>query len=95
MNDDVIRTDSTAGKTIWQRFRLSRRIPDETGLLVILIGFSVILTILSPYFLTVDNFVNVILTMSVTGITAIGMTHVMLSGELICLSGRPWLFRQL
>jgi len=63
------------------RVRLSRRnIPEETSLLFILLAFGVVLTILSPYFLTFDNIVNVIMQISVTGITAIGMTYVMLSG---------------
>ncbi|MCL4251156.1 MAG: ABC transporter permease [Anaerolineae bacterium] len=57
-----------------------KRLPDETGLLIILIGFGIILSILSPYFLTVGNFVNVIITMTSTGIVAVGMTFVMLSG---------------
>lgn len=63
------------------RLRLSRRnVPEETGLLIILLSFALLLTILSPYFLTFDNIINVILQVTVTGITAIGMTYVMLSG---------------
>jgi ribose/xylose/arabinose/galactoside ABC-type transport system permease subunit len=64
------------------RLRLpwTKHLPEETVLLLILIGFAAILTVLSPYFLTFDNLVNVIMTISVTGITAIGMTYVMLSG---------------
>jgi ribose transport system permease protein len=59
---------------------LLRRMPEEAGLLLILIGIGAILTFLSPYFLTVPNLINVVLTMSVIGIVAIGMTYVMLSG---------------
>lgn len=68
-------------KSPFDTLRLSRRnIPEETSLLFILLAFGVVLTILSPYFLTFDNLVNVIMQISVTGITAIGMTYVMLSG---------------
>lgn len=61
-------------------FAQLRKLPDEAGLLLILIGISTILAILSPYFLTVPNLINVVLTMSVIGIVSIGMTYVMLSG---------------
>jgi ribose transport system permease protein len=56
------------------------KLPEEAGLLLILVGISIVLTILSPFFLTVPNLVNVILTMSVIGIVSIGMTYVMLAG---------------
>jgi ribose transport system permease protein len=61
-------------------FALLRKLPEEAGLLLILIGISAVLAILSPYFLTVPNLINVVLTMSVIGIVSIGMTYVMLSG---------------
>jgi ribose transport system permease protein len=57
-----------------------KRLPDETGLLIILIGFGIILSFLSPYFLTAGNIINVMVTMTSTGIVAVGMTYVMLSG---------------
>src|ERR1700737_902774 len=56
------------------------KLPEEAGLLLIMIGISVVLAILSPFFLTIPNLVNVVLTMSVIGIVSIGMTYVMLSG---------------
>lgn len=61
-------------------FSLLRKLPEEAGLLLILIGISTVLALLSPYFLTVPNLINVVLTMSVIGIVSIGMTYVMLSG---------------
>jgi ribose transport system permease protein len=62
------------------RFSLPGGLPEEAGLLLILLAISVVLTVLSPFFLTVPNLVNVILTMSVIGIVSIGMTYVMLAG---------------
>jgi ribose transport system permease protein len=61
-------------------FTLIGKLPEEAGLLLILIGISAVLAVLSPYFLTVPNLINVVLTMSVIGIVSIGMTYVMLSG---------------
>ncbi len=74
------RGEAPPGKTVWHATHVLRKLPDEFGLLIILIGFGVVLSILSPYFLTLGNFVNVIITMSSTGIVAVGMTYVMLSG---------------
>jgi ribose transport system permease protein len=62
------------------RFNLIQKIPEEAGLLLILIGISAVLAVLSPFFLTLPNLINVVLTMSVIGIVSIGMTYVMLSG---------------
>jgi len=56
------------------------RLPEEAGLLLIMLGISAVLAVLSPYFLTLPNLVNVTLAMSVIGIVSIGMTYVMLSG---------------
>ena len=62
------------------RFNLIAKLPEEAGLLLILIGISAVLAVLSPFFLTLPNLINVVLTMSVIGIVSIGMTYVMLSG---------------
>ena len=56
------------------------KVPEEAGLLLIMLGISAVLAILSPFFLTLPNLINVVLTMSVIGIVSIGMTYVMLSG---------------
>ena len=63
-----------------QDFNLIAKLPEEAGLLLILIGISAVLAVLSPFFLTLPNLINVVLTMSVIGIVSIGMTYVMLSG---------------
>ena len=62
------------------RFNPIAKLPEEAGLLLILIGISAVLAVLSPFFLTLPNLINVVLTMSVVGIVSIGMTYVMLSG---------------
>jgi ribose transport system permease protein len=62
------------------RFLRVSKLPEEAGLLLIMLGISAVLAVLSPYFLTLPNLVNVVLTMSVIGIVSIGMTYVMLSG---------------
>lgn len=60
--------------------RLMARLPEEAGLLAILISFCGILVILSPYFLTFNNITNVLQDVAVTGIVSIGMTYVIISG---------------
>ena len=57
-----------------------KKLPEEAGLFLILIAICAVLSTLSPYFFTIPNLINVLLTMSVIGIVSIGMTYVMLSG---------------
>jgi ribose transport system permease protein len=52
----------------------------ELGVLVALVILCVIMTFLSPYFLTTQNVFNVMRGMSTIGIMAIGMTMVIVSG---------------
>jgi ribose transport system permease protein len=56
------------------------RLTTGLSLLVIFIALGVVFSFLSPYFLTVDNFVNITKTLPVVGIVAIGETLVLLSG---------------
>ena len=56
------------------------RLTTGLSLLVIFITMCVVFSLLSPYFLTVDNFVNITKTLPVVGIIAIGETLVLLSG---------------
>jgi ribose transport system permease protein len=56
------------------------RLTTGLSLLVIFIAMVVIFSLLSPYFLTVDNFVNIMKTLPVVGIVAIGETLVLISG---------------
>lgn len=80
MNSKVMNLDNRNADGKTSRFAGIGKLPDEAGLLLIMIGICVILAVLSPFFLTVPNLVNVVLTMSVIGIVSIGMTYVMLSG---------------
>lgn len=50
--------------------------------LVVLVGLSVTMAILSPYFLSVNNFLNILLATSTIGILAIAATFVIGSGGL-------------
>lgn len=49
-------------------------------LLTIIVLFAVIMSIASPYFLKLSNLINIVQYVSVYGITAIGMTMVILTG---------------
>ena len=59
------------------RFRLQGR---QFGTLIGLVGLSVVLTILTPYFFTVSNLVNVVQQSAIIAIVAAGMTFVIISG---------------
>jgi ribose/xylose/arabinose/galactoside ABC-type transport system permease subunit len=59
---------------------LVKRLPEETALIIILAALCIVITILSPYFLTFNNIMNIILYISISGIAAIGMTMVILTG---------------
>jgi len=52
------------------------------GIILTLIIECVILSILSPYFLTSRNLLNVLRSISITGTVAVGMTMVLISGDL-------------
>ncbi|MBE7559161.1 ABC transporter permease [bacterium] len=70
------------GETTSHVARLLRRLTDfrEFMLLVIIIGACVGLALRSPVFLTVDNLLAVLLSVSIESIVAIGMTILLVSG---------------
>ncbi len=53
---------------------------DQAALLVIIALFFLAMSVASPYFLRISNLVNIVQYVSVYGITAIGMTMVILTG---------------
>ncbi len=53
---------------------------ERYGIVLALLGLCVVLSFLSPYFLTVNNLLNVLLQASINLIVAIGMTFVITSG---------------
>jgi ribose/xylose/arabinose/galactoside ABC-type transport system permease subunit len=64
-----------------KRFRLSQ-ISSLTTLCISLIILFVVFTILSPYFMTLSNMINLLQQVSVLGIASAGITLVILSGNL-------------
>jgi ribose transport system permease protein len=52
------------------------------GIIITLIIECIILTVLSPYFLTAKNILNVLRSISINAIVAVGMTMVLISGGL-------------
>lgn len=57
-----------------------KKIISDYGIVLVLIGFCLILTVVSPYFLTTKNILNVLRQVSVNGLISIGMTFVILTG---------------
>jgi len=60
--------------------RIADALPKEATLIVIFIGLCVVLSILSPRFLSVGNLRNLVRQTSIIGIVALGMTYVIISG---------------
>ena len=60
--------------------RFSWRVLQEYGIGVALVLEVALFSLLSPYFLTTDNVLNVTLQTSITAIIAVGMTFVILTG---------------
>ncbi|MGF6990221.1 ribose transport system permease protein [Lachnospiraceae bacterium PM6-15] len=58
----------------------SRELLKKYNLILLLLIFIIISTVLSPNFLTIDNFLNLLQQASIPGIVAIGMTTVVLLG---------------
>ncbi len=74
-------TPQTRGKAavirgVWGRLSSFR----EGTLILILIVIGVVMTLLSPHFLTVDNLRTTVMSFAITGIIVIGMLIVMVSG---------------
>jgi ribose transport system permease protein len=73
---------------------MKRRVPQETGILVVLLLVGVVFTRLSPYFLTESNLFTLLLNTAVVALLALGQTFVLLTagidlsvGSGIALSG--------
>ncbi len=63
-------------RTAWGRIRRFR----EGTLVLVIIGICILMSFLSPYFLTPDNLRTTILSFAINGIVVIGMTIVMVNG---------------
>ena len=60
---------------------------NNLGVWVVVIGMFILLSIVSDKFLQKDNLINLIRQIAVTGITALGATFIILSGEIDLSSG--------
>ncbi len=58
------------------------RLPGTIALLAVYAVMLILLSVLSPYFLSVNNFLDVLLAVAVIGIISLGMTMVIVSGGL-------------
>jgi len=62
--------------------KIKKLLKGELGLLLILVVLVITFMILSPYFFTSRNLLNITRQVSITLIVAIGMTFVILTGEI-------------
>lgn len=61
-------------------YRLSEALGSQASTIVALIAIGTVLSILSPYFLTSDNLITVLLQSSINSILAVGVTFIILTG---------------
>jgi ribose/xylose/arabinose/galactoside ABC-type transport system permease subunit len=69
---------------LWRRAQAAseERLHVRLESLVVLVGLSTVMALLSPYFLSVNNFLNILLATSTIGVLAIAATFVIGSGGL-------------
>ena len=60
---------------------------NNLGVWLVVLGMFILLSIVSDKFLQKDNLINLIRQIAVTGITALGATFIILSGEIDLSSG--------
>ena len=65
----------------------AKQVFNNLGVWVVVIALFVLLSIVSDKFLQKDNLINLIRQIAVTGITALGATYIILSGEIDLSSG--------
>ncbi len=66
----------------------------QFGTLIGLIGLCLVLWILTPYFLTVSNLLNVAQQISIIAIIAVGMTFVIITAGIDLSVGSVWPFQE-
>jgi ribose transport system permease protein len=64
-----------------------RRLPDETGIFIVLVVVVVALSVMAPYFRTVDNGLVLLLNGSIIAFLALGQTFVLLTGGIDLSTG--------
>ena len=73
--------------------KIRTRLADDIMRLAIVAAFFIIMPIASPYFLNMKNMMNILQNISLQGITAIGMTMVIITGGIdISVGGVSWRF---
>jgi ribose transport system permease protein len=71
----------TEAKPVARRRGIFRRLPDSTALIVFLIAEAIFFSLKSPYFLTWDNWINILTAVAVIGIVAAPGTMLMTAGQ--------------
>jgi ribose/xylose/arabinose/galactoside ABC-type transport system permease subunit len=76
--------DQVIGSTRWQRlqFLFDRRLHIRLESLIVLALLCAAMAVLSPYFFSVSNFLNILLATSTIGVLAVGTTLILTSGGL-------------
>ena len=86
--DGSAASDSRSARLTVETFAEAVRASDIGRLVAVWLVISALFAVISPHFLTVNNFLNLGLAMSVQGIAAMGVTLALISGSWTCHS--PW-----
>ncbi len=80
----VLLTDEVSVENLWQRLQRfsAERLHVRLESLIVLVALCLCMSVLSPYFLSVSNILNILLATSTIGVLAIGATFVIGSGGL-------------
>ncbi len=86
-------TKAIQTEKLWNNYSI-RQLLSRYNLVILLVIFTTIASILSPKFLTVQNFLNLLQQSSITGMLALGMTFVIVTagidlsvGSIVALAG--------
>jgi len=69
------------GAALASAARRGRSLPEQAGLLVVLVALIVFFVVKSPYFATENNIINVLTAIAVTGIIAVPGTMLVIAGQ--------------
>lgn len=75
-------TATTTSKSLWHKITHIETLRDTFGLIVVYIAIFIILSVLSEFFLTSQNLINLLLATATIGIVAVFTTMLMVSGGL-------------
>src|SRR5258708_19975134 len=78
LSEEIGGFTETARRSFWRRLLQSRSLATSAAGVLLFVAFS----LASPLFLTSDNLLNMIRNITFTGIVAVGMSYLLIPGEI-------------